>query len=70
MAAKQVNPLPLDFHLWSGCIVRVTAIDPTTGDPVAGVKLSSVSLEVQNMTGGNLEEGVFQVVNPVLVPEA
>lgn len=57
--------LPPNVHLWDGCIVRVAAIDPGTGDVVSGVNVSNVSLQVDEITGGgpeSLVSGPFLLV--------
>ena len=46
MAAPQQAPLPPFFEMSDGMTIRVTAIDPTTGATVAGVSVSSVSIDV------------------------
>lgn len=51
MAKPLIVSLPPDLELWGGCIIRVTALDPTTGNEVAGVKVSNVTIEV-DQTGG------------------
>lgn len=44
--------LPPNVNLWGDCIVRVTAIDPTTGSTVSGVDVSNVTLQVIQTAGG------------------
>lgn len=41
--ADLVAPLPL-IRVYGGMEVRLEAIDPTTGDPVAGVAVSDVAI--------------------------
>ena len=70
MAAPLLSALPPNLNLWAGCVVRVTAIDPTTGNTVAGVNVSDVSLEVTNLTGGPNEALVSGPFMFVPGPEA
>ena len=46
MAQPLTVALPPTIDLWDGCIIRVTALDPTTGDTVSGVKVSNVTLHI------------------------
>jgi hypothetical protein len=65
MAQPFIQPLPPDLSLYAGCVIRVTAIDPTTGNTVAGVVLNNVSLFVTNLVGGSndaLAVGPFKLV--------
>lgn len=62
MAQRIQAPLPPDQGLWAGCVVRVTAVDPTTGVAVAGVVVSDVSIAVENLAGGDLSSGQFLLV--------
>lgn len=43
-------------------MIRVTAIDPTTGDVVSGVNVSDVNIEVTQTSGPPIEIG-----NPLLI---
>jgi hypothetical protein len=62
VAQPLIVALPPNLDLWSGCIVRVAALDPTTGDVVTGVDISNVTLEVDNLAGTDLESGPFMLV--------
>jgi hypothetical protein len=65
VAQPFIQPLPPDLSLYAGCIVRVTALDPTTGDEVAGVVLNNVSLFVTDLSGTletALTTGPFKLV--------
>ena len=64
MAQPLTLPLPPDLILWDGCKVRVTALDPTTGNTVAGVNVSTVALEVELLSGSDdaLNFGPFMFV--------
>jgi hypothetical protein len=54
--------LPPNLDLWGGCVVRVAALDPSTGNVVPGVTVSTVTLEVDNLAGTDLESGPFMLV--------
>ena len=57
--------LPPDILLSGGYTVRVTAIDPTTGNTVAGVNVSDVTLQVEDLGGSGaaaLQTGPFMLV--------
>lgn len=55
--------LPEDLRLWDSCIVRVTALDPTTGAVVSGVTVSEVTIECDQLRGAPLGD----VGNPLLI---
>jgi hypothetical protein len=65
VAKPLIVPLPPNLHLWGGCTVRVTAVDPDTGAGVAGVQVSNVTLEVDQTAGGpdDLAFGPFMLVH-------
>lgn len=70
MAAEPlVAALPPDLTLYAGCVVRLVAIDPTTGATVAGVNVGNVSLFVRNVGGGALDELDFGPFRLVVGPE-
>jgi hypothetical protein len=48
-----------------GYVVRVTALDPTTGATVAGVIVSDVALQVNTLTGEG-DTGTDQLLPPLL----
>jgi hypothetical protein len=56
MALPLVVTLPPNVHLSGGCIVRVAALDPTTGAIVTGVNVSDVTLQVDDIAGGALDD--------------
>ena len=64
MAKPLIVPLPSGLQLWGDCEIRVTALDPTTGAEVTGVKVSNVTLEVDQTAGGpdDLAFGPFKLV--------
>lgn len=62
MAQPLIVTLPPNLDLWPGCIIRVTAVDPSTGLTVAGVRASNISIEGVSDTEGALEYGPFMLV--------
>lgn len=64
MPQPLIAGLPPDCQLQAGYIVRVTALDPTTGASVGGVTLSDVSLFVTDVHG-NVDD---LTPDPLLVP--
>lgn len=69
MAAPVTAGLPPNLDLDSGWEIVLAALDPTTGNAVAGVKVANASLMVRNLGGGaaaqsgdTLEAGPFQLV--------
>lgn len=55
MAAPHIIPLPPGVTLWDSCVLRVAAIDPTTGDIVSGVTVSDVTIECEDLRPGTLK---------------
>jgi hypothetical protein len=51
--------LPPGLDLRGGCIIRLAALDAATGNEVAGVKVSNITLEVDDIGGGSLQSGAF-----------
>lgn len=62
MAQPLVIALPPNLDLWGGCIIRVTAVNPTTGAGVAGVDVGNISFEGTSEDPGALAYGPFQLV--------
>jgi hypothetical protein len=62
MAQPLIVSLPPGLDLGGGCQIRVTALDPTTGNVVSGVKVSNVTLQVDLLRGGDLAYGPFVLV--------
>lgn len=66
-------PIPIDAALppaavlSDGDVIRVTAIDPVTGNTVAGVTVSSVSIWKRDGGGGASLLAAFP--NPLLLPK-
>ena len=54
--------LPLNLDLWPGCIIRVTALNPTNGQPVAGVSAGRISIEGVSDNPGVLASAPFVVL--------
>ena len=59
MSAPLELPLPPNLELDDTFQIRVTALDATTGNVVAGVNVGTVSLLVDNIAGGDLTSGTF-----------
>lgn len=64
MALPVVAGLPPALDLTAGYIVRVSAVDPTSGDLVSGVKIGSVVITASSPGGAGpqLQSGQFQLV--------
>lgn len=64
MAQPLTVALPPGLELWGGCTIGVAAIDATTGDPVSGVDVANVTIEVEITQGSatDLESGPFMLV--------
>jgi len=57
--------LPPELELTDGYIIRLTAIDATTGADVAGVVVNNAAIYAQNVGGGSagdLASGPFLLV--------
>lgn len=54
--------MPDNVDIGASFTLQVAALDPTTGDAVANVTISNMSLEVDHLTGGSLEFGPFMLV--------
>ena len=63
MPAIDLAAMPPDLDLSAGYIVRVNALDPTTGAQVTGVTVTDFSLLVSDVAG-NLD---VTVANPILI---
>lgn len=72
MAAPQNAALPPDLELTGDYTIRLTAIDPTSGDLVTGVVVSSASYQVSpqgTTTPADLVPGPYLYV-PAAAPVA
>ena len=67
MAAPVIASLPEFFTLASGMKIRLTALDPTTGNLVSGVVISGVSIDVDPHIPQTVDT---YSPSPLLVPEA
>lgn len=56
--------LPKDLDIGDGYTLRVTALDPTTGNPVTGVTVNNLIFTAEQISGtpGELEVGPFMLV--------
>ena len=59
MAQPLELPMFENFDLDERYVVRVTALDPTSGAVVTGVNVGAVTLMVDNLSGGSLASGSF-----------
>lgn len=62
MAQPIDAPMPALMNLESGYVLRINALDPTTGAAVTGVTVSDFTIYCDNLTGGDLSAGSFQLV--------
>ena len=63
MSQPLIVTLPPDRDLWGGCTVRVTALDPATGNTVSGVTIENLVMSVTNVGGTSLVgTGPFMLV--------
>lgn len=68
MAQPLIAAMPNDVILSSGYVVRVVALDPTTGATVAGVRLTDVAFQVQPTDSGGPTDTGTGTPLPLLVP--
>lgn len=61
MAQPLVVGLPPNLEFTSGYLIRVTALDPTTGATVSGVTVSDVTFQVGD-EGGAIGEGLPNIL--------
>jgi hypothetical protein len=66
-AAPMIAGLPPDCVLSAGYVVRLTALDPSTGATVAGVQLSEVSFFVTDLAPTGADT-IGDAPLPLLVP--
>lgn len=65
MAQALIAGIPPGLTLGPNYIVRLTAVDPTTGNVVSGVNVSNTSLTVLQLSSGSpsdLQAGPFLLV--------
>lgn len=65
MPLPVIAGLPPNLALPSGYVIRLTALDPTTGNVVTGVKVSDVSFYVRDVSGTTED---VDAPLPLLVP--
>lgn len=67
-AQPLIAALPIDLILSSGYVVRLTALSPSTGATITGVKVSDVAFQVRpiNIGPGGTTDGLAP--SPLLVP--
>lgn len=68
MAQKLTAAMPEGLDLDDRYTVAFTAIDATTGNPVAAVKVSNASLLVASLAGGDPGELAFGPFEPMFLP--
>ena len=65
MPIPAIASLPPGLQLSGAYVVRFTALDPTTGAPIAGVNITGAALQLNNLRGSApaaLEAGPFMLV--------
>lgn len=67
MAQAQTAALPIGLDLDLGCSIVFEAVDPTTGNPVTGVTISSALIRVEMALAGGggtseLGSGAFVLI--------
>ena len=62
MSQPLIVALPPNLDLGGQCEIRVTALDPATGATMSGVNVSHVTLQVDDLSGGDLSAGPFLLV--------
>lgn len=62
MSAPSDASMPQNLDLGQGYSLRVTALDATTGNLVAGVKVGQVVITATNVQGGDIQSGPFLLV--------
>lgn len=68
MPAPSIAALPIDLIMSSGYQVRFTALDPTTGAAVSGVRVTDIALQVRPVNIGPDAIGADGAPMPLLVP--
>jgi hypothetical protein len=70
MAQKLTAAIPPAFDLSPNYIIRVTAVDPASGNTVTGVNVSNVSIFAAPVTPGTADEAATLVpVAPLWLPD-
>lgn len=71
MAQPLIANMPKDLDLGGGFVLRITAVDPSTGATVTGVKVSNLVMTVDPISGAvETDPGpeAFPPPLPLLVP--
>lgn len=68
MAQALTGGLPPNLVLPSGYVVRLNALDPTTGAQVTGVRVTNASFQVRPINIGAGGTGGDDFTLPLLVP--
>lgn len=68
MAAHLQASMPQLLDLGAGYTLRVTALDPTTGATVTGVRATDVAFQVRPLVIGAGGEPLTDLPFPLLVP--
>ena len=69
MAQKLTADLPPDFDLPANFVVQLTAVDPTSGNVVSGVKVSNVAIMASPITPDTQDSGPgFVPTTPLWLP--
>lgn len=68
MPQPLIAALPLDLILASGYEIRFTALSPTTGNAITGVRVTDIALQVRPIHVGPGAIDAAGDVMPLLVP--
>lgn len=69
MAQKFTADLPPDFDLPSSYVVQLTAVDPTSGATVSGVKVSNIAIMASPVVPDTQDtEDTFAPTTPLWLP--
>jgi hypothetical protein len=68
MAQKLTASLPPDLNLPANFIIQISAVDPSTGAVVSGVKASNVAIIAEPMTPDTSDSSLEPVGPFLLVP--
>jgi hypothetical protein len=68
MPAPAIAALPLDLILSSGYVIRFTALNPTSGAAVTGVRVTDVAFQVRPVNIGPGGVDIDGAPLPLLVP--
>lgn len=68
MPEPLIASLPLDLVLSSGYVIRLTALDESTGATVTGVRATDVAFQVRPINTDGSVSGQSDAPSPLLVP--